>query len=133
MSIKKRLKKIFYCILSVALVCSGLFCAAVRISNSGIDASFDIIAAQTAMPTGTAQYSEPPEISETVTANTEPSVIPEESSHEDRKSTRLKAVMKFPVRKAAPKKKARRKISSLRYQGNSRRTDFKLHRYRMMR
>ena len=65
MSIKKRLKKIFYCILSVALVCSGLFCAAVRISNSGIDASFDIIAAQTAMPTGTAQYSEPPEISET--------------------------------------------------------------------
>ena len=77
MSIKKRLKKIFYCILSVALVCSGLFCAAVRISNSGIDASFDIIAAQTAMPTGTAQYSEPPEISETVTANTEPSVIPE--------------------------------------------------------
>lgn len=82
MSIKKRLKKIFYCILSIALVCSGLFCAAVRISNSGIDASFDIIAAQTAMPTGTAQYSEPPEISETVTANTEPSVIPEESSHE---------------------------------------------------
>ena len=64
------------------LVCSGLFCAAIRLSNSGIDASIDIIAAQTAMPTGNAQYSEETQHPDTVTANTEPSVIPPEPSKE---------------------------------------------------
>lgn len=82
MGAKNRLSKFFRCTLSLMLVCSGLFCAAIRLSNSGIDASIDIIAAQTAMPTGNAQYSEETQHSDTVTANTEPSVIPPEPSKE---------------------------------------------------
>lgn len=55
---RKKLQRILISFLSVLLIGSGIFCAAVRLVESGIAPSFDIVAAELAMPAGNAGYSE---------------------------------------------------------------------------
>ncbi len=55
---KAHFRKIFSGSLAIVLAASGVFCAAIRIAGSGISPSFDILAAETAMPTGAAVYTD---------------------------------------------------------------------------
>lgn len=57
-NVRVHFKKIFSGSLAVLLSGSGIFCAAVRIAENGTAPSFDILAAETAMPTGAAAYYE---------------------------------------------------------------------------